>query len=117
MGCYNVSGGLSGLNIEEFDKCVFFPLFPDKDFHSHKHTTNLVSNKGAYIFYTPFSLPIVGYYDDYGCLKNIEKSANTKMIEDFFGCCIQDFLNEITDKREQNITKNEDIMKMLGGMF
>lgn len=119
MGSYDVTGGLSGLSLSCGDKCVFFPLYPNSCYDNGilEHVTNLVSNDGAYIFYAPFTLPIVGYYDDYGSCKNIEENLNTALIEEFFHCSIQDFMEEITDKRKKYILKNRDVMNKLGGMF
>lgn len=107
MGCFNVTGTLSGLSISAGTKCVFFPLYYRGYNDKLNHVARIVSNDGAYAFYAPFCLPLVGYYNDYGSLENIEENDNTKMLESLFDCSIQNFVNEVNGYRENIIVKTK----------
>lgn len=84
MGSFNVAGTMSRLSISPGDKVVFFILTPNPNSPPIKGTS-LVSNDGASIFFCPRFLPIVGVYNDYGGICNIEPDANVQYIEEYFG--------------------------------
>lgn len=84
MGSFNVAGTMSRLSISPGDKVVFFILTPNPNKYPIKGI-DLVSNDGASIFFCPRFLPIVGVYNDYGGICNIESDANVQYIEEYFG--------------------------------
>lgn len=85
MGSFNVAGTMSRLSISPGDKVVFFILTPTRAESIPIKGTNLVSNDGASIFFSPRFLPIVGIYNDYGGIANIESDENVQYIEKYFG--------------------------------
>jgi len=84
MGSWSVYCGISQIAITSGHKCVLLPLNPQK----YQHYT--------YQTHLPATLPIFGTYDDYGGLEDIEKDANTKLIEEHFKCSIEDFCQFFT---------------------
>jgi len=85
MGSFNVAGTMSKLSISPGDKVVFFILTPTHNESIPIKGANLVSNDGASIFFSPRFLPIVGIYNDYGGIANIEWDENVQYIEEYFG--------------------------------
>ena len=71
MGCFSVCCSMSKMTINAGDKVLLIPLIP-------------VGPAGGYMYlstmdlFMPFCLPIVGTYDDYGSIENIEKNINTR---------------------------------------
>lgn len=102
MGCFNVSGTVSKLSIGYDDKVVLIPLISkqyknDKDPNvTIEPSTSIISNDMSRAFYDVRFLPIVGFYDSYGRIENIEKNDNTKYIEQYFGISIERFIDIIT---------------------
>jgi len=78
MGSWSVYCGFSQIAITSGQKCVFLPL-------------KKVARSDTYLPYVPATLPIFGEYDDYGGIENIEKDANTELIEKHFNCTIEEF--------------------------
>lgn len=119
MGCFSISGSISNLSISYGDKCVYFPLLPSKYmsedgiYVSIGGLSQIVANDGPNCYFSPATLPIIGYYNDYGSLENIEEDENTKTIEKFFDCSIQEFVNESIYKEN---TKDK-VLKSMSGMF
>lgn len=87
MGSWSVYCGISRITITAGRKCVFLPLIESKHY------------SGDYDKYIPATLPIFGEYDDYGGIEGIEENENTKIIEDFYKCSIDDFCKFLTDNR------------------
>ena len=100
MGSFNVVGTMSNLSISPGDKVVFFALTPTHpeftEYYTVKNSTLLVSNSGASLFFYPRFLPIVGYYNDYGSICNIEHDDNIQYIEEYFEISIDEFMAQIT---------------------
>ena len=77
MGCFSVCCSMSKMTINAGDKVLLIPLIP-------------VGPAGGYMYlstmdlFMPFCLPIVGTYDDYGSIENIEKNINTEILEKYF---------------------------------
>jgi len=83
MGSWSVYCGISQIAITAGQKCVFLPL-------------KKVLYDNSYLPYLPATLPIFGEYDDYGGIENIEKDANTELIEKHFNCTIEEFCHFFT---------------------
>lgn len=129
MGSYNVSGIVSRLSIGYGAKCVFIPLLPQEliseDGVNIKigRQSQIVSNDGSECLFVPFCLPIIGRYNDYGSLEEIENDDNTKSIEAFFECSIEQFMEQVTrnwcnEENFQCLNPIKDmLLKSLSGMF
>ena len=76
MGCWKATCGLSNLPIKENDKVVAFLL-------KEKSLGDLRGGQFANIndLFTPISAPIIGRYDGYGCIKDIEKKYKDLILE------------------------------------
>jgi len=83
MGSWSVYCGISQIAITAGQQCVLLPLKNDR-------------MNGSYLPYLPATLPIFGKYDDYGGLEDIEKNDNTKKIEEYFNCTIEQFCTFFT---------------------
>lgn len=88
MGSWSVYCGISNITINSRRKCIFLPLVKNKSYE-------------GYDKYIPATLPIFGEYDSYGSLENIVEDFNTKLIEDTYGCSIQEFVNFLVDGRRE----------------
>ncbi len=84
MGSWSVYCGISNISITAGNQCVLLPLKKNDTYE-------------GYLPYLPATLPIFGKYNDYGGIECIEEDENTKLIEEHFGCKIQDFCNHFTD--------------------
>lgn len=108
MGSFNVLCGLTKLSIHSGDKCVLIPLIFSKEWDDNKGEMCYNKTKTLHptsMYLDPFSIwepaffPIMGTYNDYGSLEDIEKDENTEVIERKFGISIERFANLITDSR------------------
>jgi hypothetical protein len=128
MGCFNVAGTMSNLSIGHGDKVVFIPLL--QSCYSKKEgmlpigaETMLVGDNGASMFFSPFCLPIVGEYNDYGSVENIVRDGNVEYLENYFGISIEQFMEQIS----RNWCQDDDVecktpeltkeLRSLAGMF
>ena len=102
MGSFNVACAISNLSMGYGTKCVFIPLIRHQYNGLKKSVSQLISNEGPCHFFYPFCLPIVGYYDDYGGIKDIEKSKTTEAIEKYFGITIDEFMRIATSCRDDS---------------
>lgn len=82
MGSWSVSCGISNIAITANNECCIIPL---------KAAT------GGYDNYLPCTLPIFGKYDDYGGMEDIIENENTKLIEEYFGITIDEFIEFLVD--------------------
>lgn len=117
MGSFNVSCSASRISINCGMKVAFIPLLPNVydmsinfsdekevqqiaklrlDHHVGTNTQLIYAN----CYYNPFCLPIIGTYDDYGSIGDIEKNDNTEAIEKFFGFSIEDFINVVGNNHD-----------------
>lgn len=104
MGSWSVYCGISQIAITSGQQCVLLPL---------------KKSQGNYYYseYLPATLPIFGEYDDYGGIENVVKDENTKLIEEHFGCTIEDFCQFFTrgcvrddeDDFPKDLKKNEEM--------
>lgn len=62
----------------------------------------MCSNDGTRLKYNPVWLPILGDYDDYGGIENIQEDANTKALEEYYGLDIQSLLDVVTCGRKDD---------------
>lgn len=93
MGCFNLSGGLSGLDIQYGDDVVLIPLVKTNKFSENIEVDTIhCSNDGAMQFFTPYSLPIRGRYNDYGGIKDIIMDEGALFIEKRFKMGISEFM-------------------------
>lgn len=84
MGSWSVYCGISNITITSGDSCVLIPL---------------KKSKGEYYSpYLPETLPIFGKYDDYGGIEDIEKNAGTNLLEEFYGCSIEEYCAKLVDE-------------------
>lgn len=76
MGCWRATCGLSNLPINENDKVVAFLL-------KEKSLGDLRGGQFSNIndLFTPISAPIIGKYDGYGCVKDIEEKYKDLILE------------------------------------
>lgn len=100
MGSYNAACSISGLSLAAGQRLAFIPLVKNRYLKEDK-----LPIPGHMLIYphdllVPFCLPILGEYDDYGSVENVEENANTKAIEDFFNMPIKDFISCVTCGRE-----------------
>lgn len=105
MGSWSVYCGVSQISITDGKKCALLPLKKTDD--------------GEYLPYLPATLPIFGTYGDYGNIENIEENDNTKLIEEYFNCGIDEFCNFLTSDGDDEIedVKNEKELKKIKYMF
>jgi hypothetical protein len=82
MGSWSVSCGISNIAITDGNECCIIPI---KESH-HDY--------GGYL---PTTLPIFGKYNDYGGMEDIVEDENTKLIEEFFGITIAEFVEFLLD--------------------
>lgn len=97
MGCWSVYCGISNITITAGQECVLLPL---KKNERHE----------GYLKYIPATMPIFGKYNDYGDIEFIEKNDNTKLIEDHFGCTIEELTYFLT---RRVITHEDDFSEKL----
>jgi len=114
MGSFNVACSISSLSIGCGDKVRFIPLRPTSRSGREKNHVVGVNTSLIYsdCYFTPLCLPIIGTYNDYGSLDNIEENDNTKAIEKFFDMGIGDFIAEITDG-----CSSSEKLEYISGMF
>lgn len=93
MGCFSVCCSMSKLSIKVGDKVIFIPLIPNENTSGFMYIY-------AQELFVPFCLPIVGTYDDYGGIENIEKNESTDILEDFFGIPIEGIMQILTSVRK-----------------
>lgn len=112
MGSWSVYCGISKIAITDGQKCVLIPI-------KKNHMRD-----SSYSPYLAATLPIFGEYNDYGQIENIERNRNTEIIEDHFGCTIENFATYFTDETTYNRGvvsednfKNFDEMKNWNFMF
>ncbi len=130
MGSFNVAGTMSNISIGPGRKVVFIPLLPTRymyngegDISIHPQTM-IVSNDGAAAYFSPRFLPIVGEYNDYGSIENIERDENVEYIEEYFGVEIDSFIGYLTAQQDMTETtknrlgeKKAKELQSLSGMF
>jgi len=103
MGCFNVACSVSNLSINAGDPVVYIPLLP-KHWKVRKYP-QIAENFGkvgthsgliySNCYFNPLTLPIRGFYNDYGGIEDVARDANTKAIEKYFGMPIEDFVNSV----------------------
>lgn len=98
MGCYSVYCQASKISIVGGEEVVLFILAQDKYSSYRVYQTE--------DYYLPIVLPIFGTYDEYGCIQDIKKNANTKLIEEHYGINIQEFCNYVTRISWDDAPKN-----------
>lgn len=91
MGSYNQSCNISNLTIKENDSCYCIILIKDKNRTTAYSEISLSE-------YIPFGFPILGEYNGFGNLKNIEKNKNTEVFEKHFGLPIEVLIKQIQTK-------------------
>jgi hypothetical protein len=77
MGMWSVYCGASNITINSDQECCIIPLKEE-----YPKALNWI----------PQSLPIFGKYNDYGGMYDIVEDDNTKLIEDYFGVTIIEFI-------------------------
>ena len=76
MGCFNASCNISGLPIKYGDKCYLILL---------KENNLSYSNSLCYAhdLFRPMALPVLGEYDDYGFISNIQDSVTNRLLKHY----------------------------------
>lgn len=117
MGCFNVACTVSNISINAGDPCYILPLLPNS--HDSTHEIGALSSLiYSNCYFDPFCFPIQGVYNDYGGLKDIVPTENTKAIEDYFGITIQEFADHLTEYSVKTAEGNhKDILNKLSSMF
>lgn len=107
MGSFSVACGITKLTITGGEKCALLPIitpryynengkFEREDYATAASTCMFLD---AYDLWEPFCFPILGRYNDYGSLENIEKDKNTELLEKHFGLSIEKIVELITENR------------------
>lgn len=114
MGCFNVACAISKISIGCYEPVVYIPLEMSK-----MYNTNLDNGEHLLIypwhFYRPLTLPIIGKYNDYGDVEDVEKNDNTKIIEEHFNMKIEDFVDG--DKQPKAVNAGMFIHKEIYELF
>lgn len=124
MGCFSVSCSISKLSINAGDKCTIIPIFTNP-INSIKEEYERTVLCGPCDKCLPLTLPIVGYYDDYGGIEYIEKNENTEIIEEYFGISIEEFIQsvlynsyeKVKDKNKRDILEKVYFMYVLYDVY
>lgn len=95
MGCYNSACSLSHLDVKSGDKCYFLILKP----HKYQERTEGSTHCYADDRYKLFCFPIVGEYDDYGGLEEIEKDEHILFLEKKLKIPIESLVSIATETR------------------
>lgn len=96
MGSWSVYCGISNITITEGTRVVLVPLIKNENYYIHRDNNH-------------YCLPIFGKYNDYGSIGNIEEDFNTKIIESFHNCTIQEFCDCLTNYNDEEIESMKDI--------
>jgi len=108
MGRSSVACSISNLSIEYGDEVYLLPLTPGfnklREGHFLEPQSSLIYP--TYHF-TPFSLPILGYYDDYGRIDSIREDDNTEILEKFFETSINNIVRLLTNQRKISYSESE----------
>ncbi len=83
MGCWSVNCGISNIAITSGNECCILPIKKNSESDTRE--------------YCPATLPIFGQYDDYGGIENIIEDDNTKVIAEYFGITIEEFVSFLVD--------------------
>lgn len=112
MGSFSVACSISKISINYGDKCVVIPIYKNP-IYKDSYSGYLA---GPCDRYMPLVFPIFGYYNDYGGIKYIEKDENTKLIENYFGVSIEDFI-ECINYRNYDKINDDNKRKMLEDVY
>lgn len=110
MGSFDVSCSVSNLSITPGTKCLLLPLmrngwhFPESE---SLGSMFIGDGPNASYFFSPLSCPIVGVYDDYGRIGNIQKNKTTEVLEKYFEISIDNFCRILTCGREKEDSFSE----------
>lgn len=94
MGCFKVNCSISKLPIISETEVVCISLNK-----SIRLKFESMMDRGNYFlvypydYYVPMTLPIIGKYNDYGFIEDIQKDENTETIEKYFNMTIEDFVH------------------------
>lgn len=113
MGNFSVSCSISKLSINSGDKCAIIPIFRN----SFAEEYNPICLCGPGDRYLPLTLPIIGYYDDYGGIESIERNENTLIIEEYFGISIEEFVQIINYHNYEKVKDKEKRQKLSNVFF
>jgi len=64
--------------------------------------TYMCSNDGTKMKFTPVWFPLKGHYDDYGGLERIQKTENTRIIEEYYGLTIEEIVAIVCSGRKDD---------------
>lgn len=108
MGHFNSSCAISKAPIYQGDKVARFLLMPNSYLLSCIRTKGLiVSNNGAQGAFTLASFPIIGTYDDYGGLEDIEMDQSVALLRSFFNAPIYTIMSAVERGRWVDSDANE----------
>lgn len=97
MGCFNTKGFISGLTIKSNDPVVCIICTYKKEFKLHNYyTVDQIK---------PYMLPVFGYYDDYGSIRDIESNASSRILQKVTGLNddeLLDFFRLVSSTRESD---------------
>ena len=96
MGCFNAACSISHLDIKVGDKCYFLILKPNQ-FQEETECSVLCYPDERYKL---LCLPIVGEYDDYGSLQEIERDEHIEYLESYFGIPINSLIEIACESRD-----------------
>lgn len=119
MGCFNVACSISRISINHGDPVVFVPLLRRSYLNNVDNSRGLPFLIYSNAVYSVLGFPIKGIYDHYGSIESIEKNANTKALEKFFKCNVEDLTYPENIKYNLNKFSNilSDYSVDFGGEF
>lgn len=110
MGCFNITGFHTQIPLTCGDEAFILVGI-------YRNGLNKRDEFSPGTIFTPIALPILGIYDDYGCIMNIQEDENTKLIEKIFKVSIERFIEIIDDhsvgryRDPKNTVSYEDLVE------
>lgn len=92
MGCWNATCGITNL-----------PILYNEEVYTHILVSSVTKRSSANTRHyhndvcIPLSFPIIGKYDDYGSISNIQYNITTELMSRYFGCEFDELLSRIQD--------------------
>ena len=110
MGSFNVACSISNLTINVGDETYYIPLLEPK-YPEKVYIGNAFLLYGE-CFYQPATLPLLGVYDDYGYVTDVEDGEHSEMLAEFFGIDrIEQLINDEESKKLKGISSGMYVLK------
>jgi len=113
MGSFNVACSVSNISISPDMKVAYLPL----KMSIEGLDNSVIKNRNFLIYpwchYAPYTLPIFGTYNDYGCLADIERNENVLFLEEKFGIEIEDIFSDNENFKASGMFIHRDIWDIM----